>query len=642
MFKFRFWGKRDLRVKKQQKNVEPQDVFLDKLSRKKEEELGISEQKFETPLPKWVLQLFGLMVFLLLLILLGKSFHMQVIRGEDYQARARRNVAIIEPARVLRGVIYDSDGKQLVYNKVSFDIYANSQRLEKIELMASKLSEILKPSKEEILKILKDVDGEERIFSDISHEAAIIIKIKEQKFPGISIERIIERRYEDGNIFAHILGYTGEVTRNDIARNPERYTLHDYIGKAGLERFYDKALAKDRGFFKIETDAQGNLISREEVDPVSPGHNLKLWVDIGLQEKIVEVTKTVLEDIGSKKASVVAIDPQTGGVLSMVSIPSYDNNVFSRTGDKELLNQFLTDKEGVFLNRTIETEYAAGSVIKPFLAVAALEEEIISPDKEIYSPGYLDIPNPWNPANPTRMLDFKPHGWTNMKEAIAVSSNVYFYTIGGGYKDQEGLGIKRIKEYLELFGWGEKTGIDLPQEKKGLIPDPEWKINNIGLPWTLGDTYNTAIGQGYLLITPLQLAVSYSALVNGGKVISPKIVQAIQENGTTVEKPKQKIIREGFISSDNLEIVKEGMKMTTIEGTATRLGRLPFETGAKTGTAEISKPGYYHNWIAVFAPYDDPEIVLVVLVEEVEGIKATASAIAYDVLNWYFEQKNEN
>ncbi len=604
--------------------------------------MGISEQKMEIPLPRWVLQSFGLTVFLLLFLLLGRSFQMQVIDGQTYESLARRNVSVIEPARVLRGVMYDANGNQLVYNNVSFDLYASSRRLENLDFISTFLAEIIDVEEEDILKKLKTVEGRERIFSDIPHEAAIMIKIREEDFSGISIERTVERYYENGNILAHLLGYTGEVTREDISKNPERYTLHDYIGKSGLERFYEENLAKDRGSFRIETDAYGNLISREEIDPISPGNNLELWIDSELQKKIVEVTKSVLEDIGSSKASVVAMDPRTGGVLSMVSIPSYDNNVFSRTGDKELLNRFLTDHEGVFLNRAIETDYPTGSTIKPLLAAAALEEGIISPEKKIYSPGYLDIPNPWNPSSPTRMLDFQAHGWTDMREAIAVSSNVYFYTIGGGHGGQEGLGIRRIKDYLNLFGWGERTGIDLPNERKGRIPDPDWKMENIGTAWTLGDTYNTSIGQGYLATTPLQVAVSYSALVNGGKVLSPQIVRAIKENGETIKDFEPEIIREGFISPENLKVVKEGMKMTTTRGTATRLSWLPFDSGAKTGTAQISKPGHYHNWIAVFAPYDEPEIMLVVLVEEVEGIRASASAIAYDVLNWYFEQKDEN
>ncbi len=623
-------------------NFEPQDIFLDNLSRKKEEELGISERKLEIPLPGWAIKSFGLVLFMMLFILLGRSFQMQVIDGATYQSLAYRNKSIIEPARVLRGVIYDKNGQQLVYNSVTFDLSLSKRNFPINNAnLVKKIAEIIDIEESELKEKIKKIEGRGVIAYNIDHETAIMLTVKENEFPGISVERTIERNYKNGHNFAHILGYTGEVTREDIANNPERYTMHDHLGKAGIERYYEESLARERGTFRIETDVIGNLIKREEVNPVLPGNNLSLWIDEDLQNKITEITKAVLTEIGSSKASVIAMNPKTGGILSMVSIPEYDNNVFSRTGDKDLLNSFLIDKDGVFINRPVEALYPTGSTIKPLLAAAALEENIISADKKIYSPGYLEIPNPWNPDNPTRMLDFQAHGWTNIKEAIAVSSNVYFYTIGGGHKDQKGLGINKIKEYLENFGWGEITGIDLPNEKRGTIPDPEWKSKRYQETWTLGDTYNSSIGQGYVLTTPLQVAVSYSALVNGGKVIKPQIVKEIHENETTI-KIEPEILKENFISPENLEIVKEGMHLTTKIGTAQRLGWLSEKVGAKTGTSQIPKPGHYHNWIAVFGPYEDPEIVLVVLIEEVEGIRASASLIAYEVLDWYFNHESEN
>jgi penicillin-binding protein 2 len=227
---------------------------------------------------------------------------------------------------------------------------------------------------------------------------------------------------------------------------------------------------------------------------------------------------------------------------------------------------------------------------------------------------------------------------------LAVSSNVYFYTVGGGTESQEGLGIKRIKEYLNLFGWGEETGVDLPNEVKGRIPDKEWKEEAIGESWTLGDTYNTSIGQGYLEVTPLQVATAYSAIANGGTLFEPKVVKEIYQDEEVIKKIEPEVKKEDFIDSEHIKVVKEGMKMTTSipEGTASFLGQLPVSVGAKTGTAQISKEGHFHNWITVFAPYDDPEIVLTILVEEVEGIQATTSRIAYDVLNWYFSQDKVN
>lgn len=643
MFNFLFFKKYNGKVSfEDSKDLEPQEIFLDKLSEKKEEEMGLSERKMETPLPKWILQVFSFFLFLMVFLLLGRSFQMQIIDGGTYQSMASRNRAIIQPARVLRGVIYDKKGNQLVYNNVTFDLLIDKDKLEEsVDKQISKLSDLLKIEKDILIeKVENSTETKFKLLADIDHEAAIIIRVKEDQFPGFSVERTIERKYENGSHLAHILGYTGEVTREEIRNNPERYVLHDHIGKAGLERFYEEDLARERGSFKIETDAHGNLLSKKEISPVNPGNNLNLWIDYDLQNKIIEVTEQVLEDIGSSKASVVAMNPQNGAILAMVNIPSYDNNVFSRTGDKDLLREFLVDQDGVFLNRAIEGGYSVGSTIKPLLAAAALEEGIISPEKKIYSPGYMDIPNPWDPTNPTRMQDYQAHGWTNMQEALAVSSNVYFYTIGGGHDGQEGLGISRMKEYLNLFGWGEKTGIDLPNEIAGRVPDPAWKSESVNTPWTLGDTYNTAIGQGYISITPLQVTNAYAALVNGGKLFTPGLVKSITDNGEVVKRPEPEIIRENFISEENLKVVKEGMKKTTTQGTARRLSWLPVDSGAKTGTAQIPRQGHYHNWISAFAPYEEPEIVLTVLVEEVEGIRASASAIAYDVLNWYFGENN--
>jgi penicillin-binding protein 2 len=645
MFSFRSLGKFKGKVKRSYNDVEPQEIFLDKLSRKKEEQMGLSERKMSVDLPGWALKGFAFSVFLLLFLLLGRSFQMQIIEAEEYQQIASRNRTIIEPAKILRGVIYDENDQQLVYNSVVFDLFVDKSKLpEGYEQVVDNIADLINEDSEKLKDKIEQIDTEGKLKSNISHETAIMIEINRDKYPGISVEKTIEREYNQAKSFAHLIGYTGKVNKEEMNQNPEKYMIHDYIGKAGLEKYYEDYLAKERGSYKIKTDSSGDFLEREELNPVIPGNNLKLWIDADLQTKIKETTDRILDEIGSNKAAVVAMDPKTGGILSMLSTPAYDNNVFSRTGDKKLLSNFLVDENGVFLNRTLENSYPAGSVIKPFLAIAALEENIISPQKEIYSPGYFEIPNPWNPSNPTRMMDYKPHGWTDMRKALAVSSNVYFYTVGGGTESQEGLGIKRIKEYLNLFGWGEETGVDLPNEVKGRIPDKEWKEEAIGESWTLGDTYNTSIGQGYLEVTPLQVATAYSAIANGGTLFEPKVVKEIYQDEEVIKKIEPEVKKEDFIDSEHIKVVKEGMKMTTSipEGTASFLGQLPVSVGAKTGTAQISKEGHFHNWITVFAPYDDPEIVLTILVEEVEGIRATTSRIAYDVLNWYFSQDKVN
>ncbi len=393
----------------------------------------------------------------------------------------------------------------------------------------------------------------------------------------------------------------------------------------------------------MERDVLGNIISQEVIESTDEGENVVLTIDGRLQRIANEKMREKLEEVGSKKGAVVAMDPNTGEILTMVSIPSYDNNLFRTSGDRMTLGALFENEDAIFLNRVASAGYPTGSVIKPILAAAALEEGIITPQKRIYSAGYITVPNPWNPSQPTIFRDFQAHGWRDMREAIAVSSNVYFYSIGGGYKEQEGLGARRIKEYLNLFGWGERSGIDLPAERAGFIPSPEWKEEKLNDAWRIGDSYNLSIGQGYISTTPLQVANSFAALINGGKLLRPYIAkEIIDDSKNVIKRNSPEVIREGFISPENLEVVKEGMKEATVIGTARSLQALPFSSGAKTGTAQTSRAGINHNWVTAFAPYDDPEIVITVMIEDIKGVTPVATHLARDILGEYFTEEKNN
>ena len=331
--------------------------------------------------------------------------------------------------------------------------------------------------------------------------------------------------------------------------------------------------------------------------------------------------------------------------MALVSLPDFDNNLFQKGGDSEELQELLRDPLNLnpLFNRVISGGYLIGSTIKPLIASAALEEKIISPQKNINCAGKIIIPNPWDPNASTTKKDWTVHGWTDMKKAIAESCNVYFYTIGGGYGDQIGLGPTKIKEYLELFGWGEKTGIDLPGETEGFIPDKEWKKKTWDTAWWDGDTYNLSIGQGFLQITPLEVVNSFAAIANGGKLLQPQVVKEIvNDKKEVVEEIKPKIIRQDFINPDNLQIVREGMRQAVTginspQASAVLLNSLPVSAAAKTGTAELGN-NYYNNWVTVFAPYEDPEIVLTVMIESVKGMQTAALPVAKEVLQWYFSK----
>ncbi len=623
------------------KEIEPHETFLDNLAQKKEEEFGMSKKRLEVCLPVSTLRIFSFFVFLLFFILIARSYQMQFTEGDHFSVLAQRNILSISSTQTTRGVVYDRNYNQLVYNMPQYDLYFQkgsyqSTDEESIRAVAS----IIERDFDEIKDVIVNSDAKIiTVKRDLPHEELVQLQSQISKLNGFSIASSIGREYRDGEFSSHILGYIGKIDQSTLSRNPGKYTIHDYVGKAGVERHYEDYLTRAGSEVKIERDAAGNIKSEEVTESTENGKNIVLTIDGELQRIVQEKTREKLEEIGAKKAAVVVLDPQTGEVLSMVSVPSFDNNLFRRSTDQKTFADIFQSEEGVFLNRTISSAYSPGSIIKPILAVAALEEGIITPEKRIHSPGYITVPNPWNPTEPTIFRDFQAHGWRDMREAIAVSSNVYFYAVGGGYENQEGLGVERIKHYLSLFGWDEKTGIDLPVENKGFIPTPDWKRERLSDIWRIGDTYNLSIGQGYLSVTPLQVANSFASLVNGGRVLSPYIVkEVVDDERNLLENRGVEVIRENFVSAENLEIVKQGMKQTTIIGTARSLQTLPVDSGAKTGTAQTSKPGINNNWVTAFAPYDNPEIVITVIIEGVKGVTPVATHLARDIMMEYFSE----
>ncbi len=633
-------------------DIEPQEILLDFLAKKKEEELGLSEKKLEVPLQKRILRAFLVTSFILIFFLFVRTFQLQVIEGKKFLTLAEGNKFIIYQIKSERGVIYDQFGKQLVFNIPVFDLVLDKRNLpqeedEKLRVL-KEVSGILKRDPEELKNEIKKSELSEILISkNLDHQTLIILETKLDELPGFRIERNWIRNYKEGENFSHLIGYTNKITAEEIKADPEFYSITDYIGRDGIEKSYEKILRKNPGKLRIERDALGNIISKEIIQFPESGKSLVLWLDSGLQKKIKTELEKQLQAIGANKAAAVALDPKTGGVLALVSLPSFDNNLFQKRTDEAVLKKLLEDPQKLepLFNRAISGKYLTGSTIKPLIALAALEEKIISPNKKINDDkGYITIPNPWDPSLPTIKKDWTIHGWTDIKKAIAESCNIYFYTIGGGYQDQEGLGPTKIKEYLELFGWGDKTGIDLPGEKEGFIPDKEWKKEVWGANWWDGDTYNLSIGQGFLQITPLEVVNSFAVIANGGKLFQPQIVKEVIDNEKKiVQKISPKIIRENFIKPENLQIVREGMRqavtgLNSPHASAILLNFLPVSAAAKTGTAELGND-YYHNWITVFAPYEDPQIVLTIVIENVKGIQAATLPVAKAVLDWYFSQQ---
>jgi penicillin-binding protein 2 len=648
MFEFRISAElKNRRIRKSAGEIEPQEIFLDKLAQKKESEFGISEKKIEAPLPRRILKIIFISVFLLLFFLLTKTFQLQVLEGKEFLLKSQENLLRAQKIKPERGVIYDQNLNQLVWNKPSFDLIFNKRSLpynEKIKgSVLEKVSQIIGIEIENLReKIEEDNSSEVLISENLDHQTLILLETKINQLSGFQIEKNTVRDYLRPSLLAHLLGYVGKVNREELSIF-KNYFITDYIGKTGLEKSYEKILRGEPGKIEIERDVLGRQLKEPEVKKATPGKSLILWLDFELQEKTSEALEKAIKNSKSRGGAAVAIDPKTGGVLALISWPEFDSNLFSQGISRTELEALQKDPLTPLFNRAIAGQYPSGSTIKPLVAIAALQENIISPEKLIYDPGYIEVPNQYNPEKSYFFRDWKVHGWTDMRKAIAESCNVYFYTIGGGFGDQEGLGPSRIKKYLQLFGWGQESGINLPGEAMGLLPDPAWKKSTKNENWWDGDTYLFSIGQGDLLVTPLQVASAFVAIANGGKLLKPKLVKKIIDSSGAETELQPEVIREDFVDPENIKVVKEGMREAVVYGSSRILNSLPVPAAAKTGTAQTAKKNYYHNWVTVIAPVNDPKIVLTVLIEEVPGLQAAALPAAKEILEWYFynyPQKN--
>lgn len=618
-------GLRKFKVRRGKSDIETDDIFLDALAHRKDRGAYV----METALSERIFRIVFTSFLLVLAFLLFRCFAFQVIDYNVYAEKAEKNKFLSSEVEAQRGIIYDRNFTQLVSNTQTFDLVCNIYKLPKDEFEQEKqlreVSRVLAFSFEELRDKIDEMrNAGEVSFTvsrDLEKEQVIVLKTKEEELTGFSIVKKKKRDYLNGYDLAHVLGYVSGDSS---------------VGEAGIEKQYDDVLKEIPGEITREKDVYGNLVKEEIVRPSESGNNLVLNIDYDLQEKAAYFLSSAVSGYSAKAGSVVAVNPKTGEVLALVSYPSYDNNIFSRDLTNKEFSDLLNDPATSFFNRSISGEYPIGSTIKPFIGAAALEQSIVTPEKEIYCEGEIEL------NDGTVKKDWRLHGWTNLKKAIAESCDVFFYLVGGGYKGFNGLGIAKISKYLERFGFGFETGIDLPEEKAGLVPDPAWKEEKTGASWYPGDTYNISIGQGYFKATPLQLTMATASIANGGKLMKPQLVKKILDNeNNTVKEFSPEVLSENFISSSAIESVREGMRETVSSslGTARSLQSLPVSSAAKTGTAQTGKNEIYHNWITVFAPYDDPEIVLTVLAESVPQNTGVANLVSREILGYYFGEK---
>ena len=444
---------------------------------------------------------------------------------------------------------------------------------------------------------------------------------------GSEVRDFAERVYTDRRGLGQILGYVNYPKKDASGF----YFRTDYVGRGGIEESYEQVLKGVNGEQILEVDARGEPLSAHVVhEPVS-GEEVTLTIDAALTEAFYDHIATSAAKVGFRSGAGVIMDIETGEILTMVSYPSFDPEVMTR-GEQHEIDRYNADERLPFLNKVTSGLYTPGSIVKPFMALAALEEHIISPQKEIVSTGALTIPNPYTPSQPSVFTDWKAHGAVTMRRALAVSSNVYFYVVGGGYKDQEGLGITRISEYMHAFGFDTQTGIHMPGEQSGVVPNPQWKQEKIGEEWRLGDTYHTSIGQFGFQVTPLEMVRAYAAIANGGVLVTPTIVAGEQGNKTTLP-----------LDPESLRVVREGMRLAATEGTARALTASGISFAGKTGTAELDAgKRYVNSWVAGYYPYEKPRYAFVLLMER--GSRANlfgASPIMSQFFTWMKEHTPE-
>jgi penicillin-binding protein 2 len=420
------------------------------------------------------------------------------------------------------------------------------------------------------------------------------------------------RSYYGDSGFGLLLGYVSAPAKDSSGN----YWQQNFIGKDGVEKYFNDNLTGENGVRITETDVSGAIQSENMIQSPKAGQDINLSIDARIQKKMYESISNMARDVGFQGGAGALMDIKTGELLSLTSFPEYDGNILSDGKDSKVISSYFTDKRKVFLNRSISGLYSPGSIVKPFLGYAALVENVISPFKTIFANGSISIPNPYFPEKKSVFKDHGTFGYVDIKKAIAISSDVYFYEIGGGFEGQKGLGILNINKYAGIFGIGEKTGINLGGEKDGTIPNPDWKAKTFkGEPWRVGDTYNTSIGQYGFQVTPIQMARAVAGIANMGVINTPHI--------TLADKSFESKITTTPIDTGDMGVIKEGMRMAVTEGTCTALNLPNVQVAAKSGTAQVG-PGNTNtnSWIVGFFPYDNPRYSFALVMER--GPKAAS------------------
>ena len=583
---------------------------------------------------------FRLVIILMLgvLLLLGWRFGtLQLGQHELYAARADDNRVRLHALAPNRGLILDRQGRVLAENRPAYRLVVVPERTTGLDEVIEKLSDLVPISGDELRRFNQQRQRSRRfesltLKSNLSDEEVARLAIHRHRLPGVEIEPYLTRYYPHGELLAHVVGYVGRIDERDLRRlGREQYRATSHVGKTGIERYYEDLLHGQPGLERAETNAQGRVLRvLERTDP-TPGEDLVLGLDLHLQ-------RAAHESLGDFAGAVIALKVDTGEVLALVSKPGFDPNLFVHGISRFDYSSLLNHHQRPLFNRFIAGGYEPGSTVKPFIALAGLDAGVITPETRVFSRGWFELP-----GHSRRYRDWRRegHGWVDLELALAESVNVYFYQLAVD------LGIDRISRELALFGLGRATGLDLPGEISGILPTRSWKRATFGEPWYPGETVITGIGQGFIVLTPLQLAHATAALAGRGNTAPPWLGVPSEPVQMVEHTPQQ-----WQAVFDGLEAVIHGPS-----GTARGIAReLPVRMGGKTGTSQVfGRPGEEqdvdereqdelpehlrnHALFAGFAPIEDPRVVVVVVVEHGGGGARVAAPVAAEVIRVAQEQ----
>ncbi|MDP3764056.1 MAG: penicillin-binding protein 2 [bacterium] len=546
-------------------HLEIDEIFFDK------HQLAENSFKWENRISKTIsdsaIKKLGLVLLLIFGVVLFRNLYIVIFKNKEYTALAKANYIKEIWDRAPRGIIYDAKGKTLVKNVLSFNLVMIPAELprnkEAQEKIVKILSELLQQSPDAIKEQYQDINRFSfrpvLVLEDLDHNELLAFKSQIENLPGFRLEENFKREYEDRGVFSHVLGYTGRVTEKDIKKQND-FLLTDVIGKDGAELQYENYLRGQNGVTMLESYAQGGIGRVVGSRQAVAGNNLNLFLDADLQAKLTEIMARHLNAIGLGRGAAIAIDPRGGGVLALQSFPLFDSNVFTTRLSLETFKNLFESNSQPMFNRAIGGVYPPGSTIKPFIGIGALQEKIVSDKTLINDKGFITVGN-------QIFKGWKVLGLVDVYKAIAMSSNIFFYTVGGGYGDIPGLGPEKLAEYYKKFGFSKLTEIDLPGEADGFIPTPNWKRLNKREGWFSGDTYNMSIGQGFVQTTPVQLSLATSAIANHGTLFKPRVVKNVTDaSGKVIKNIEPEVLSKNFVDQESLEIIRKAMHETIVSG----------------------------------------------------------------------------